>query len=74
MYMYIYKHISEIRDPVSSCKLPQHVYQCRTGKKYITEPFFKIYSTLSCNNDSKSETIETSFHKKYYDTLNRCSN
>ena len=65
------QHISESKTGRSSCKFPIHVYNCGTKNYNLNEPFFEIYIMTSMNDDKRLESLETSFHKRGFDTLNK---
>ena len=64
------QHISESRTGESSCKFPNHVYNCGIKNNCLIEPFFKINVMISLNEPDKLETMESSFQISGYDTLN----
>ena len=65
-------HISEIKKGISTCKFPIHVFNCsKRYNKQLEEPYFTIHVMLSLKNNSRLESLETLFHNRGYDTLNR---
>jgi len=65
------QHISESRTGSSSCKFPQHVYDCGLKNNCLNEPYFKIFIMMKLNNSDRLEIIERHLQLKGYDTMNR---
>ena len=58
----------KIRD--STCKFPDHVYDCDIKNNCLEEPFFSLKIALRLNKSDRLEIIEKHFHLKGYDTRN----
>lgn len=60
-------HISSCRTGNGTDKFDKHVFNCNTP----SEPFFKLYTMLTLQNEDALLTYESHFHKLGYDTMNR---
>ena len=65
------QHISESSDGNSSCRFPQHIYECGIKNGNFEETYFKIFIMLSLKSPDRLEVLESTFHKRGYAVLNR---